>query len=245
MLTKLTEFAKKKHKLDIGTILQEQSKDPVLHIVRKWIESGNEPEHYYITRQCTALKAYKSIYKLLLLDESYNLLCYNKPDENGSFELKICIPISLFLKCFELAHSNPTSGHRGNASNLNTISRLFYWPGMYKWVTMLIHDCLDCQKNKSKRHDLNVAPLQQWGELETTPFHTIHIDHKGPFRTSSTGKHYCLVLVDSFSRYVHVYAVKSTNSDETIKQMEKFITSFGTLQHIVHDNGTAFMSVIL
>ena len=57
MQTKLTEFAKRAQ-LDIGTILQEQSKDSVLHIVRKWIESGNEPEHYYMTRQCKALKAY-------------------------------------------------------------------------------------------------------------------------------------------------------------------------------------------
>ena len=80
------------------------------------------------------------------------------------------------------------------------------------------------------------------GELETTPFHTIHIDHKGPFRPSSNGKHYCLVVVDSFSSYIQVYAVKSATSDETIKQMEKFITSFGIPQHIVHDNGTAFMS---
>ena len=145
MLTKLTEFAKKAQ-LDFNTIQQGQSKDPVLHIARKWIESCNEPEHYYITRQCKALKAYKSIYKLQLLDEIYKLLCYNKPNENGSFELKICIPISLFLKCFELAHGNPMSGHRGDASTLNNISRFFYWPGMYKWVTMLIHDCLDCQK---------------------------------------------------------------------------------------------------
>ena len=99
------------------------------------------------------------------------------------------------------------SGHRRDASTLNNISRFFYWPGTYKWLTMLIHDCLDCQKNKSKRHDLNEAPLQQWGELETTPFHTIHIDHKGPFWPSSISKHYCLVVVDSVSRYVQVYAV--------------------------------------
>ena len=241
LLTKLTEFAKKAQ-LDIDTILQEQSKDPVLHIVRKRIESGNEPEHYYMTRQCKALKPYKSIYNLLLLDESYKLLCYNKPNENGSFKLMTYIPISLFLNCFELAHSIPMSGHRGDASTLNIISRFFYWPGMYKWVTMLIRDCLDCQKNKSKRQDLNEAPLQQWGELETNSFHTIHIGHKRTFRPSSNGKHYCLVVEDSFSRYVQVYAVKSDNSDETIKQMEKFITSFEIPQHIVHDNGIAFMS---
>ena len=135
------------------------------------------------------------------------------------------------------------SGHRGDASTLNNISSFIYWPAMFKWVTMLIHDCLDYQKkNKSKRQDFNEVPLQQLGELETTPFHTIHIDHKGLFWPFSNGMHYCLVVVDSFSRYVQVYAVKSANSVETIKQMEKFITSFGILQHIVHDNGTSIMS---
>ena len=74
--------------------------------------------------------------------------------------------------------------------------------------------------------------------METTPFHTIHIDHKGSFRPSSNSKQ----IVDSFSRFVQVYAVKSANSDETINQMEKFITSFGKPQDIVHDDGTAFMS---
>ena len=43
---------------------------------------------------------------------------------------------------------------------------------------MLLHDCLECQKNKPKQKDLNEAPLQQWGQLETIPMKTIHIDHK-------------------------------------------------------------------
>ena len=101
---------------------------------------------------------------------------------------------------------------------------------------------LRLSKNKSKRQGLNEAPLQQWGKLETTPFQTIHIDHKGPFRPSSNGKNYFLVVIDSFSRYVKVYAVKSANSDETKKQMEKFITIFGIPQHILHHDRTAFMS---
>ena len=134
------------------------------------------------------------------------------------------------------------SGHRGDACTLNNISRYFYWPGMYKWVTMLIQDCIDCQKNKSKRHDLNEAPLQQWGELETTPFHTIHIDHKGPLRPSSNDYLYCLVIVDAFSRFIQVYPTSSQSSQETISCMEQFITAFGIPQQVVHDNGTAFIS---
>ena len=91
---------------------------------------------------------------------------------------------------------------------------------------MLLHDCLECQKNKPKRKDLNEAPLQQLGQLETIPMKTIHIDHKGPLRPSSHGKNFCLVVIDAFSRYLHVM--------ETIKLLEKYITTFGIPQQIIH-----------
>ena len=85
---------------------------------------------------------------------------------------------------------------------------------------MLVHDCLDCQKNKPQRHDLNEAPLEQLVELETTPFHNIHIDYKGPFRPCSNQKKFCLVIVDSFSRFIHVYPSKTADAPETVKLIE-------------------------
>ena len=57
-LMNLTEFAKK-GQLDINTILKEHNKESSLHIVQIWVESSNEPEHSYMTRQCKALKVYK------------------------------------------------------------------------------------------------------------------------------------------------------------------------------------------
>ena len=45
-LMKLTKFVKKAQ-LDIDSILQEHKKDSSLHIVQKWVESSNEPEHSY------------------------------------------------------------------------------------------------------------------------------------------------------------------------------------------------------
>ena len=130
---------------------------------------------------------------------------------NGSFELKICSPIELFLARFDLAHSNPMSGQRDDANTLNNISRLF-WPLMYKWVTMLIHDCLDCQRNKSKTRFKRIT-LTSMGRIRNTAFP--HIVYNGPSRSSSNKEPYCLVVLDSFSRYVQVNAVKSANSDES------------------------------
>ena len=94
----------------------------------------------------------------------------------------------------------------------------------------------------SKRHDLHEAPLKQWGELETTPFKTFHIDNKGPLRPSSNSNNHCLVVVDAFSRFIGVYPGKDTSAQATITALEKWITSYGIPQKIIHDNGTAFIN---
>ena len=87
---------------------------------------------------------------------------------------------------------------------------------MYKWITQLIAGYVDCQKNEHKRHDLNQAPLEQW----THKVHvlcTVHIDHKGPITPTSNAKKHCLVVVDSFSRFLQVYPVANTTAIGTIK----------------------------
>ena len=80
----------------------------------------------------------------------------------------------------------------------------FFWLGRYKCMVYLIEDCLECQTTKMKRHDLHEAPLEQWGELETTPFKTIHFDHKGPLRPASKSNTHCLVVIDAFFDFLEL-----------------------------------------
>ena len=154
--------------------------------------------------------------------------------------MKICVPLSLFLPLFFLAHTHSHSGHPGIFKTFENIRQYFFWPGRYKWIVYLIEDCIECQTNKTKRHDLHEAPLEQWGELETTPFKTIHIEHKGPLRSNSNT--HCLVVVDAFSRFIGAYPVRDTGAQTTINALEKWITSYGIPQKIVHDNGSAFIN---
>ena len=241
LIIKLTDFAKTAA-LDVETIVQEQLKDQVIETVKKWVKRGTKPETKPHRHQDKAIRAYLRQFDLLFIENQNELLCIHEYNDDCSQTPKICLPLSLFLNSFKLAHSHPLSGHHGESKTLESIKRYFYWPGLYKWVKMLLHDCLDCQKNKPKRKDLNEAPLQQWGQLETTPMKTIHIDHKGPLRPMSNGKNYCLVVVDAFSRYIQVYPCKHADSKETINLLEKYITSFGIPQQIIHDNGSAFIS---
>ena len=80
------------------------------------------------------------------------------------------------------------------------------------------------------------------GELETTPFNTIQINHKGPPRPSSNSNTYCLVVVDAFSRFLGTYPFRDTGGQTTINALEKSITSYGIPQKNFHDNGSAFIN---
>ena len=96
---------------------------------------------------------------------------------------------------------------------------------MFKWIEILIFDFSNCQTNKSAPKDLNEAPLEPWGQLGAIPLHTLHIDHKGPLRPLSKGNRFCLVIVDAFSRFIHVYPSKNAETHETVNQLEKFMTT--------------------
>ena len=124
LLLKLTEFTKQAQ-LDTNTILLEQIIDPVLQTVGQWLNEGKEQPSTSTIKHCKGPRAYKKILNLLILEEQYDLLCCNIPDENGLYDTKICVPLSLFMKCFELAHNNPLCRHRGDTCTFNNISSFF------------------------------------------------------------------------------------------------------------------------
>ena len=131
----------------------------------------------------------------------------------------------------------------GQMKTLANLKRLFFSPGMFIWVTVLINDCLSCQKNKRNRKNLYEAPLQPWGSLEIVLFRTFHIDHKRPLYPSSSDFEYRLVVVDCFIRFIQVYPVKSTSVLHTIEAMENWILTFGNPQILVYDRGSAFINI--
>ena len=96
--------------------------------------------------------------------------------------------------------------------------------------------------NKTKRHELHEAPLEQRGEMETTIFKTIHFDHKGTLRPSCNSNTHCLVVVDAFSLFFSgANPVRDTGVSTTINALKKWITSCGIPRKIVHDNGSTFI----
>ena len=217
LIQKLSDFARDAD-LEIQTLLEEQLNDPVLQVVRKWIKtSDTRTQKTPDINHSKALLSYYNKLEQLFIEPDTNLLCYREPIlDTCKTEMKICVPLSLFLPLFSLAHTHSHSAHPGIFKSFENIRLYFFWPGRNKWIVYLIENCIECQTNKTKRHDLHEAPLEQRGELETTPFKTIHIDHIGPLRPSSNSNTHCLVVVDAFSRFLGAYPVRDTRAQTTI-----------------------------
>ena len=69
-------------------------------------------------------------------------------------------------------------------------------------------------------------------EGDTAPFCSIHIDHKGPLNPPSNRNTHCLLIVESFSRFLMVYPFANTGAQTTNAAVENWILHFGIPQFI-------------
>ena len=222
LIQKLDEVTKTVD-LDVSTILEEQMKDPVLGAVRSWIRKNTLLE----IQQSKGLLRYCQESNRFLIEKEGQLLCYNEPsDKLEEKNHRICLPLSLFLACLQLAHYDEMCGHMGATKTYANAKRFYYWPGMFDWICALTADCLTRQDNKPKPKHRNEVPLEEW-QNETVLFRTVHIDHKGPLQPTSAGNLRCFLIVDAFSRFLIVYPVRNTTALATITAVEKWTLSFG------------------
>ena len=242
LINKLDDVAKVVD-IDVPTILQEQLKDPVLSIVRSWIERNISPNlKAPEIRQSKGLLRYCQELDRLLIEEHGQLLCYDEPSDTlDERNLRICLPISLFLVCFRMGHYNELGGHMGTSKTYANAKRFYYWPGVFDWICALTADCIACQNKKPKPKHLKEVPLEEW-QGDSAPFCAINIDHKGPLHPPSSRNTHCLLIVDSFSRFLMVYPVINTGAQATIAAVEKWILHLGIPQSIIHDRGAAFLN---
>ena len=143
--------------LDVSTILEEQMKDPVLGTVRSWIRKNTSPDvKSPEIQQSKGLLRYCRKFDGLLIEDEGQLLCYNEPtDKLEEDNLRICLPLSLFLACFRLGHYNEMGGHMGATKTYANTKRFYYWPGMFDWICALTADCLTYHNNNRTKQFLS------------------------------------------------------------------------------------------
>ena len=130
--------------------------------VQSWIKkSDKRSTETHDINQSKAKLSYFNRFEQLFIDEETYFLWYNSTlQETSKTEMKKCVPFSLFLPLFKMAHTHSHSGHPGVFKTFENVRQYFFWPGRYKWIVYVIEDCIEFQTNKSKRHDLHEALLE-------------------------------------------------------------------------------------
>jgi len=125
--------------------------------------------------------------------------------------------------------------HLGIDKTLSHVKENFYFPKMRDFITKYINHCISYFYFKIPKKGTTY-----WHPLEKgdTPYHTIHIDHVGPFVVTERENKYVLTRVDGYSKYVVLRAVKDTTAEKTIVNVREFIYHYGRPIRIVSDRGT-------
>lgn len=131
-------------------------------------------------------------------------------------------------------------GHFAVDKTVERIRSKYWFPRLKKTVSKYIKNCLNCiyYKNIHGKKPGKLYPIPKFAR----PFHTLHIDHLGPFVKTTQQNSYLLVIVDSFTKFVFISAVKNTKSKVVINELNKIFKVFGNPKRLVCDAGSAFTS---
>lgn len=160
---------------------------------------------------------------------------YRKVDD----QLRLVVPKNARWQICRNNHDDV--GHFGFAKTLERIQSKYWFPKLRKFVKKYVAACINCAYNKdsaSKAPSGHLHPIDKVG----IPFHTLHLDHVGPFVGSKLRNNYILTIVDGFTKYLFARPVRDTKTKSVIKILESLFYDFGTPTRIISDRGTAFTS---
>ncbi|CAK9796292.1 Pro-Pol polyprotein [Anthophora quadrimaculata] len=166
--------------------------------------------------------------------EMRNGLVYRKQGGN----LLFYVPRSMEKNVMYRYHDE--MGHLDIEKTTNTIEQHYWFPKLKQQVISHIKNCLKC---------ISYTPPS--GKIEgslhsipkgNVPFNNIHIDHFGPIDKQKNFKKYVFLVVNAFTKYVKLYATKTTSTKEAIVCLDVYFSHYNRPNLIVSDRGSAFTS---
>ena len=134
-------------------------------------------------------------------------------------------------------------GHAGIKRTWAALKIKYYWPQMYQEMNNYIRSCMNCQINKTDRKK-SPAPLTTLPVANT--FHRLHINILCSLPKTKEGYQYVLLVVDSFSKWVEEFPLKTQKASKIAKILFKEVfCRYGCPRIIVSNRGRNFMSKLI
>ena len=179
------------------------------------------------------LKIFDKLKDVKIFDDyfihDFDKLLYHKEIINAAEVVQLVVPYSRREQILELAHCSIWCGHLGSDQTFERIRCNFFWPQMTKDIKQFCKSCKDCQLRSRKLvfDRIPIEPVIRFG----LPFEVISVDCIRPLGVAmvvtSNGCDYCIVAIDSFSKWVDVVPLKNLTAKSTC---EALCTFFHELQ---------------
>lgn len=153
-------------------------------------------------------------------------------------ENKILIPKHVQWRIVKQYHDD--YGHPGFKRTLEAISNIYWFSKMRRFIKKYVESCIPClcTKRPTGRRRGFLHPI----ERVARPFHTLHLDHLGPFCKTKNGNVHLLVVVDGFTKFTWLEAVPDTSTKPIITCLLLLMKIYGHPERIISDRGKGFTS---
>lgn len=151
---------------------------------------------------------------------------------------KLYIPES--LRSTLIAEIHEIYGHLGAKKLLALLQEDFTMDAMVKSIRHITRACDTCQKYKDSNNKYLMGETQPI--LPTRRGELVSIDYYGPLPVSSGNVRYIFVIVDNFTKFVKLYAVRRATTVASLRRLNQYIMELGKPEAILSDNGTQFTS---
>lgn len=199
-------------------LLSVQLQDPSICAIKEILESGEAELN-------------KKLYN------EYELLG-NKVYRRTNYGRRWVVPKQCIWQIIKANHDD--LGHFAVDKTIERIKSCYWFPKIKKVVSKYIKNCINCiyYKNIHGKKEGKLFPIPKYAK----PFHTLHIDHLGPFVKTTRKNSYLLVTVDSFTKFVFISPVRNTKSQVVINELDKIFKVFGNPKRLICDAGSSFTS---
>lgn len=146
------------------------------------------------------------------------------------------VPRGMRNQVVRAAHDD--MGHFSLEKTLLRLCEHYWFPKMRQYVQKYISCCIRCLYNKRKagKKEGFLNPIPK----EPEPMKLVHMDHLGPFPKSKHGNLHIIALVDSFTKFLFLRAVKSTKTKYVLEFCRDIFAVYGAPSRIITDQGSAF-----
>lgn len=199
--------------ISLEEVMAETEKDATLQAVLRALGSGDWSKEESVLKNFMACKEELGEVKGIVVRDD-----------------RIIPPSSLHQRILQIVHR----GHPGVVMMKRTIREKLWWPGIDKMAEEFAKSCMGCvAMSKADPPE----PMCR-SEMPERPWQSLGIDY---LEIPECGTEF-LVVVDYYSRYLEVRAVREANASNTIKALADIFNQWAFPEKLRLDNGQPFAS---